>query len=105
VTEIEPTTRRYPTDLTDEDGLGSTPCCRPGGRTGGKRSVDLREILNAIRYVARSGEVWRMLPKDFPPWQTVCWWLRSFVRHLLLRIIDDNGADDRAGPVEGRSHL
>jgi len=35
----------------------------------------LPEILNAIRYMARSGGGWRMLPKDFPPWQTVYWWL------------------------------
>jgi hypothetical protein len=61
----------------------------PRAKTGGKRSVDLREIQNAIRYMARSGGVWRMLPKDIPPSQTVCWWLRSFVRRLLLRTIDD----------------
>jgi putative transposase len=38
-----------------------------------KPFVDLREVLNAIRYLVRGGVGWRMLPKDFPPWQTVCW--------------------------------
>jgi putative transposase len=41
------------------------------GKTGRKRETDLREILNALRYMARSAGGWRMLPKDFPPWQTV----------------------------------
>lgn len=30
-----------------------------------------------------------MLPKDFPPWQTVYWWFRRFVRRLLFRTIHD----------------
>jgi transposase len=49
--------------------------------------VDLREILNAIRYMARAGVGWRMLPHDFPPWQTVYWWFRRFVRRLLFRTL------------------
>ena len=61
------------------------------GALGRRRSVDLREILNAIRYIARSGGGWRMLPKDFPPWQTVYWWFRRFVRLLLFRTIHDVG--------------
>ena len=82
-------TKRYPTDLTDEDWSQIAPlrpCARKRGR---RRSVDLREILNAIRYMARSGGGWRMLPKDFPPWQTVYWWFRRFVRLLLFRTIHD----------------
>jgi len=43
--------------------------------------VDMREVLNAIRYMTRTGGGWRMLPKDFPPWQTVYWWFRRFVRN------------------------
>ena len=58
-------------------------------KRGRRRSVDLREVLNAIRYMARSGGGWRMLPKDFPPWQTVYWWFRRFVRLLLFRTIHD----------------
>jgi putative transposase len=68
---IERKTKRYPTDLTDEEWSRIEPLLPPISTTGRKRSVDLREILNAIRYMARSGGGWRMLPKDFPPWQTV----------------------------------
>jgi len=33
----------------------------------------LIDILNAILYTVRSGCTWRMMPADFPPWQTVCY--------------------------------
>jgi transposase len=51
--------------------------------------MDLREILNAIRQLARAGCGWRMLPHDFPSWQTVHWWFRRFVRRLLFRTVHD----------------
>ena len=44
------------------------PPARPGGRP---RTTALREVLDAILYLARSGCQWRMLPKDFPPLTTV----------------------------------
>ena len=49
----------------------------------------MREVLNAIRYMARSGGGWRMLPIHFGPWQTIYWWFRRFVRRLLFRTIHD----------------
>lgn len=70
---IEKQTKRYPSDLTEAEWLAIEPVLPCVSRTGRKRSVDLREVLNAIRYLVRGGVGWRMLPKDFPPWQTVCW--------------------------------
>ena len=87
--EIERKTKRYPTDLTDEEWGTIEPFLPPPARTGRQREVALREVLNAIRYLARTGCGWRMLPKDFPPWQTVYWWFRRFVRQLLFRTIHD----------------
>lgn len=87
--EIEKKAKRYPTDLTDEEWERVLPFLPRPARTGRQRAVDLREIMNAIRYMARSGGGWRMLPKDFPPWQTVYWWFRRFVRSLLFRTIHD----------------
>src|SRR3978361_2256546 len=49
----------------------------------------LREGLNALRYLARAGCGWRMLPVHFGPWQTVYWWFRRFVRRLLFQTIHD----------------
>jgi transposase len=87
--EIERKAKRYPTDLTDEEWARIEPLLPKPAGTGRKREVDLREVLNAIRYMARSGGGWRMLPKDFPPWPTVYWWFRRFVRLLLFRTIHD----------------
>src|SRR5262245_3360047 len=71
-------TKRYPTDLTDEQWelvRRLLPEARPGGRP---RSVDLREVLNGIFYVVRGGVSWRMLPKDLPPWGTVHFYYRCW---------------------------
>ncbi len=87
--EIERKTKRYTTDLTNEEWATVEPFLPPPAKTGRQREVDLREVLNAIRYLARTGCGWRMLPKDFPPWQTVYWWFRRFVRLLLFRTIHD----------------
>jgi transposase len=87
--EIERKTKRYPTDLTDEEWAKVAPLLPRRSKRGRPREVDLREIMNAIRYLVRTGCGWRMLPKDFPPWETVYWWFRRFVRQLLFRTIHD----------------
>lgn len=87
--DIEKKTKRYPTDLTDEEWDRIGPFLPAPARKGRRASVDLREVLNAIRYIARAGCGWRMLPKDFPPWQTVYWWFRRFMRRFLFETIHD----------------
>src|ERR1700722_11767211 len=74
--EIEKKTKRYPPDLTDGEWAGVEPFLPGPAKCGRPVETDLREVLNAIRYLARSGGGWRMLPKDFPPWPTVYWWFR-----------------------------
>lgn len=87
--EIAKKTKRYPTDLTDEEWARVEPFLPGVAKSGRPVETDLREVLNAIRYLARSGGGWRMLPKDFPPWQTVYWWFRRFVRRFLFQTIHD----------------
>lgn len=61
----------YATDLTDGEWKRIkrwVPEPKPGGRPA-KHSR--REVVNAIRYVLRTGCVWRLLPHDFPPWNSV----------------------------------
>ncbi len=101
-------TKRYPSGLTDEEWARIAPLLTKPAQRGRKPSVDLREVPNAIRYMTRTGGGWRMLPKDFPPWQTVYWWFRRFVRLMLFRTIHDialmvdrERAGRKAGPSAG----
>jgi putative transposase len=66
-----------PTDLTDNQWellQELIPAAKPGGRP---RTIDMREVINAILYVNNNGIKWRALPHDDPPWQSVSWY---FVR-------------------------
>jgi transposase len=60
----------YPSDLTDEQFAIIEPLI-PVSRVGRPREVEIREVLNAVFYVNRSGCQWDMLPHDFPPKSTV----------------------------------
>jgi putative transposase len=63
--------RRYPTDLTDQEWALLAPLIPPP-KPGGRPAVhDRRELVDAMLYWLRSGGAWRLLPHDFPPWQTV----------------------------------
>jgi len=86
---IERKTKRYPTDLTDEEWKRVAPLLPKPAKRGRKPEADLREVLNAIRCMTRSGGRWRMLPRDFPPWPTVYWWFRRFVRPMPFRTVHD----------------
>lgn len=86
---IEKKTKRYPSDMTDEEWAALEPLLPQASRRGRRRTTELREVVNALRYMVRSGCEWRMLPAHFPPWQTVYWWFRRFVRSFLFRTIHD----------------
>ena len=62
---------RYPSDLTDAEWALIAPLIPPAKHGGRRRTVDLREIVNAIMYVLSTGCQWRALPKDLPPRSTV----------------------------------
>jgi putative transposase len=69
----------YPSDITDEQWAvlaDMIPPARPGGR---HRETDLREVLNALFYLAREGCSWRAIPHDFGvPWKTVYNYFRAW---------------------------
>jgi putative transposase len=77
------TTRKpYPSDLTDAEfslieSLLPTRKSRKPSR-GRPSKYSKREILNGIRYVVRSGCAWRLMPHDFPPWETVYGYFRKW---------------------------
>ena len=77
----------YPSDLTDDEWKiikEEIPKERRGGR---HRSVDIREVLNAVFYVLDNGIKWRSLPHDYPKWQTVYWYFNQWSRNGTLEKI------------------
>lgn len=62
---------RYPSDLRDTERALIEPLFPPAKSGGRPRSIELREVMNAILYLATGGCKWRMLPKDFSPLSTV----------------------------------
>jgi putative transposase len=64
----------YATDLTDAEWNVLEPYVPDPDKRGRPRIHSPREILDAVFYVLKSGCPWRLLPKDFPPWETVYWW-------------------------------
>jgi putative transposase len=65
------TRRHFATDLSDTEWALLEPLIPPP-KTGGRPCLhSRREICDAIRYQLRGGAGWRLLPHDFPPWQSV----------------------------------
>ena len=110
--------KRYPSDLTDLQWWNIEHLFEPrrrGGGCGGRpRTYAVREIVNAIFYLARGGCSWRMLPHDFPPWKTVSYYFYTWrdaglfeqVHHLLrvdLRKWDDRAETPSAGVIDSQS--
>jgi len=87
--KIAKKTKRYPSDLTDEEWEQIAPLMPKPGRRGRPREVEFREVINAVRYLVRSGCGWRMLPIHFGPWQTVYGWFRELARRFLFQTIHD----------------
>jgi putative transposase len=70
--------RSYSTDLTDREWECLKPHFPPPNKRGRPRVRTTREILDAVFYVLKSGCPWRLLPRDFPPWETVYCWFRRW---------------------------
>lgn len=71
-------TQGYDTDLSDAEWeilKPLVPKAKPGGRP---EEYSKRSVVNAIRYVARTGCQWRMLPHEYPPWSTVYKYFRRW---------------------------
>src|SRR6266705_3080613 len=104
----------YTSDLSDAQWAilePLIPSAKPGGRP---RSVNMRQILNGIFYVLRSGGAWRLLPHDYPAWSTVYDYFRKWrnagvweqiVRTLRerLRVQAGRQATPSAGIIDSQS--
>lgn len=68
--------RKYSTDLRDDEWKILEPMIPPEKKGGRPREQDMREIINAINYVSRTGCAWGLLPHDFPKYKTVYHYFR-----------------------------
>jgi putative transposase len=78
----------YDTDLTN-DQWHLIRRFLPAAKKRGRPRTALREVINAILYLVKSGVQWRLLPKNFPKWQTVYHHFRQWTRNGLLARLND----------------
>lgn len=87
------TTQAYPSSLSDAEWQVLQPLlphqATPNPRGGRPPKHPLRVILDAIRYLVRSGCAWRLLPHDFPPPGTVYWWFAKWTADGTLARLHD----------------
>src|SRR5919202_4814615 len=70
--------KAYGSDLTDGEWALLAPFIPPAQPGGRPRKHDMREVVDAIFYISRGGCAWRLLPHEFPPWQTVYHYFRTW---------------------------
>jgi putative transposase len=79
----------YPTDMTDSQWnhiRDLIPPAKPGGKP---RTLDMRMVVNAIFYLVTTGAQWRMLPKEYPGWQSVYAYFRRWKADYTWQRIHD----------------
>ena len=69
---------RYPSDLSDREWVILEPLLSSAEKRGRPPKWPLRHVADAVFYLLRSGCSWRMLPKEYPPWQTVYYHFRKW---------------------------
>ena len=79
-----------------------------------QRHYDLREVLNGLRWIVRTGSAWRYMPHDLPPWEAVYQqtqrWLKAGVfeqmihdLRVLLRLSKERASEPSAAIVDSRT--
>ena len=79
----------YHTDLSDVEWQILEPLIPPAQFGGRPRKVDIREVVNAINYLLRSGCSWAMLPHDLPSPGTVYYYFKQWRKNETLKQIND----------------
>lgn len=85
----------YPSDITDEQWLIIEPIVNIPNPRGRPRTTDMREVINALSYIGKSGCQWDMIPHEFPP--------RSTVHYHFLRLCNDGSFEEVNRIVVGES--
>lgn len=84
----------YDSDVSDEQWLLIEPLVKQKDGAGRKRTVDTREIVNALYYMTRTGCQWRYLPHDFPSWEQVVYYYYEWLKDGTLEQLNDTLRQD-----------
>ncbi len=106
--------RRYASDLTDREWAHVAPFLPARKKIGRPRTTELRDVYDAILYMASTGCQWAMIPNDFPPPSTVQRYfydwcdsglLRTINHHLVMagRELEGREASPSAGVIDSQS--
>jgi len=111
---VEGTRQAYPSDMSDAQWEQLAPLIPPKIGKGKNRTVNLREVMNAILYFLRTGCQWAYLPRDFPPWNTVYYYFAKWSKdgtlnimlttlHQKLRVREGREPTPSAGSVDSQT--
>jgi putative transposase len=92
---------RYPSDLSDQEWIILAPLLSSIETRGRPPKWALRHVADAVFYLLRSGCSWRMLPREYPPWQTVYYHFRKWRIDGRLRRAHDRLREE-VREAEGR---
>jgi transposase len=104
----------YPSDVSDDEWQFVLPYLTLMRLDAPQRDYELRGVFNALRWMARAGAGWRLLPHDFPPWPAVYQqtrrWLKAAVfetiahdLRVLLRLAAGRNAEPSAAILDSRT--
>jgi transposase len=111
---METNRKPYPTDVSDAEWAFVAPYLSLLSPAAPQRTHDLREVFNGLRWMARAGAGWRLLPHDFPPWAAVYQqtqrWIRAGVFEAMvhdlravLRLAEGRHATPTAAILDSRT--
>jgi transposase len=104
----------YPSDVSDEEWAFVAPYLALVREDAPQREHDLREVLNGLRWIVRTGSAWRYMPHDLPPWEAVYQqtqrWLKAGVfgemihdLRVLLRLSKGRASEPKAAILDSRT--
>ena len=112
-----PNRKPYPSDVSDEEWAFAAPYLALVREDAPQRNHDLREVLNGLRWVVRTGSPWRYMPHDLPPWEAIYQqtrrrrrWLSAGVfeamihdLRILLRLSEGRASEPTATILDSRT--
>lgn len=109
-----PNRKPYPSDVSNEEWAFVAPYLALVREDAPQRTHDLREVLNGLRWVVRTGSAWRSMPHDLPPWEAVYQqtrrWLEAGVfeamvhdLRILLRLSEGRASNPTAAILDSRT--